>query len=256
MGRLDGKIALVTGGASGIGKCTAEMMIAEGAKVAISDINDKDGEAVAAALGDQAIYMHHDVTDPDSWSGALRTVVDRFGGFSILVNNVGWATMRDADIESETMDGYRKVMAINLDSVYYACRAAIPVMREHGGGSIVNVSSLAALLGTPTMMAYGAAKAGMCQMTKTVAIHCANRGDNIRCNSVHPALINTPLGVGTIEGATNNPERAMKNFIRSIPVGRMGEPRDIAQAIVFLSSDESALITAAEFPVDGGMMAT
>ena len=158
MGRLDGKVAILSGGGRGIGRATVEMMVAEGAKVTFTDINVENGQAVADSLGDNAMFIEQDVTDSASWPKVVAATKERFGLINVLVNNVGWVTLDDADIEHESDEGWRNIIAINMDSVFYACRTIVPEMREAGGGSIVNISSMAGKLGTPSMVAYGAAE--------------------------------------------------------------------------------------------------
>lgn len=253
MGRLEGKVAIVTGSASGIGRKTAELMIKEGAKVTLCDINQDAGKQAAAEFGENAGFLPLDVTDWDQWTNVVKQVVKIHGGLDILVNNAGGGDLKAGDIERETPEHFRFIVGLNLDSVFYGCKAAIPAMRDSGGGSIINTSSLAGLISMPSMVAYGAAKAGVWEMTKSVAIHCAHRNYNIRCNSIHPGLIDTPLGMGIIDNA-RDPEKAKERWIGSIPLKRPGEPQDIAQAMVFLASDESSFITGVALPVDGGTL--
>ncbi|MBV1930543.1 MAG: glucose 1-dehydrogenase [Porticoccaceae bacterium] len=256
MGRLDGKVAILSGGGRGIGRATVEMMVAEGAKVTFTDINVENGQAVADSLGDNAMFIEQDVTDSASWPKVVAATKERFGLINVLVNNVGWVTLDDADIEHESDEGWRNIIAINMDSVFYACRTIVPEMREAGGGSIVNISSMAGKLGTPSMVAYGAAKAGVWEMTKSVALHGGRGEAKIRCNSIHPGLIQTPLGLGVLgTHKGGDPSETVARWVKGTPMGRPGEPEDIAYAVIFLASDESSYITGVDIPVDGGRQA-
>ena len=254
MHRLTGKIALITGAASGIGQKTAHQMAQEGATVFLCDRNREGGEQAARAIGKNARFLPLDVTDWNQWQDTIALVEQQEGCLDILVNNAGGGDMKPGDIERETPEHFRHIVSLNLDSVFFGCKSAIPLMRNSGGGSIINTSSLAGLVSMPGMLAYGAAKAGVWEMTKSVAIHCAKRGYNIRCNSIHPGLIDTPLGMGVIDNA-KNPEKARQRWLGSIPLGRAGQPLDIAHAMVFLASDEASFITGVALPVDGGTLA-
>jgi len=254
MARFDGKVAVVTGGGSGIGKKTAELFAAEGGTVVVTDINEENGKTAAAELGDNVHFLAHDVTDEASWDSVLSAIVGAHGKIDILVNNAGGGVGRPDDIERADLDTFRGLTELNLDSVFIGCHAAIPVMRESGGGSIVNISSMAGLFGVPNMMAYGAAKAGVWSLSRTLALHCARRGYNIRCNSVHPTFIETPLTSDLIE-KSKDPERARQRWKNSIPLRRLGKPEDIGYAVLYLASDDASFVTGTAIPVDGGTLA-
>ncbi len=256
MGRVSGKMALVTGGAQGLGEATAKMLAREGAKVTVSDINGAGAEAVAAAINAEhgdgtAFALQHDVTDGDRWQDVLQAAHDAMGGLNVLVNNAGIGSM--ASVEDESYDTFRKVQAVDVDSIFLGCKYAIPLMRAHGMGSIVNISSIAGIVASGNYISYNTAKAAVRHMSKSIALHCAKTGGQIRCNSVHPVFINTPIldGVKAMFGE----EEGLAKLARQIPLGRVGEPDDIAYAVLYLASDESKLVTGIELKVDGGISA-
>ncbi|WP_374764112.1 SDR family oxidoreductase [Yunchengibacter salinarum] len=254
--RLKGKTALVTGGASGLGAAIVAMMMREGANVYFSDIQDKAGEALARKTG--ARYRHQDVTREDRWESLMTDITHEAGGLHILVNNAGLGEASGATSPEDTpLATWRRVQEINLDGVFLGCRAALPVIRESGGGAIVNMSSIAALVGTPFITAYGAAKAGVRQLTMSVALHAAATSPKVRCNSVHPGQIMTPMldrlfdDTAAKEGISR--EEAQAAFVSRIPMAEFGEPDDIAHAVLYLASDEAKHVTGAQLVVDGGM---
>ena len=256
MGRVDGKMALVTGGAQGLGEATAKMLAREGAKVTVTDINGAGADAVAAAINAEhgegtAFAFQHDVTDGDRWQEVLQAAHDAMGGLNVLVNNAGIGSM--ASVEDESYDTFRKVQAVDVDSIFLGCKYAIPLMRAHGMGSIVNISSIAGIVASGNYISYNTAKAAVRHMSKSIALHCAKTGGQIRCNSVHPVFINTPIldGVKAMFGE----EEGLAKLARQIPLGRVGEPDDIAYAVLYLASDESKLVTGMELKVDGGISA-
>ena len=256
MGRVDGKMALVTGGAQGLGEATAKMLAREGAKVTVTDINGAGADAVAAAINGEhgegtAFAFQHDVTDGDRWQEVLQAAHDAMGGLNVLVNNAGIGSM--ASVEDESYDTFRKVQAVDVDSIFLGCKYAIPLMRAHGMGSIVNISSIAGIVASGNYISYNTAKAAVRHMSKSIALHCAKTGGQIRCNSVHPVFINTPIldGVKAMFGE----EEGLAKLARQIPLGRVGEPDDIAYAVLYLASDESKLVTGMELKVDGGISA-
>lgn len=256
MGRVSGKMALVTGGAQGLGEATAKLLAREGAKVAVSDINGAGAEAVAAAINTahghgSAFAFAHDVTDPDRWQAVLRDAHDAMGGLNVLVNNAGIGSL--GSVEEESLEMFRKVQEVDVDSIFLGCKYAIPLMRAHGPGSIVNISSIAGIIASHNYIAYNTAKAAVRHMSKSIALHCAKTGGQIRCNSVHPTFINTPIldGVKQMFGEAE----ALAKLARQVPLGRVGEPDDIAYAVLYLASDESKFVTGAELKVDGGISA-
>ena len=253
MGRLDGKVALITGGASGIGRASAERFVAEGATVALSDRNAAGAETVAAALGGDTMAVGHDVTDEDAWMAANAAVLERFGRLDILVNSAG--TGKSTNVEETTLADWRRVMAINADGTFLGCKHGVIAMKRTGSGSIVNMSSVSGLVGGHNMCAYNASKGAVRLLTKSVALHCARQGYGIRCNSVHPAFIMTPMVEGLISGGSKDPATVKAKLERQIPLGRLGEAVEVADMIVYLASDESRFVTGAEFVIDGGLTA-
>lgn len=252
MGRVEGKVVIVTGAASGIGRATARLLAREGAKLMLTDINARDGEALAGEIGKAAHFRRHDVADETDWQAVIAAARNAFGRIDGLVNNAGTGgPVPSPDIEQETLEGWRKINAVNLEGVFLGCKYGVPALRESGGGSIVNISSLAAMLGTPHIPAYGAGKAGVRQLTKSVAMHCALRGYRVRCNSIHPGIILTPMGESMFRGE----ERQREKYLKMVPLKMFGEPEDIGYAAVYLIADESKFVTGAEFVIDGGMSA-
>ncbi|MCD1623385.1 SDR family NAD(P)-dependent oxidoreductase [Citromicrobium bathyomarinum] len=251
--RLDGKIALITGGASvpGLGSATAQRLAEEGAKVCVTDIDLDGAEAVAKGIrdaGGTAMALKQDVADEADWDSVLDRIAQEWGSLDILVNNAGIAVLRP--IENLTSADWNKQLTVNLDSVFFGTRRAVEIMRKAGkGGSIVNLSSVAGLVGVPACSAYAAAKAGVRMFGKTIAIECAR--DNIRVNSIHPGMIDTNMqNVAKADNAEH-----FDAVVDSIPMGRMGDPVDIANAVLFLSCDEGRYVTGTELVVDGGMTA-
>ena len=252
MGRVQGKVALITGGASGIGLATAELMAQEGAKIVIADIDRAAAERAVARLGTAASFHLLDVTREEHWIAATDTVVREHGRLDILVNNAGIALLKD--VELTTLEEWRGLMQINLDGVFLGCKHAVRVMKERGGGSIVNLSSVAGLIGHPQLAAYCASKGGVRLLTKSVALHCARRGYDIRCNSVHPSFAATPMLEGMLDIARDR-EKMRASLANAAPLGRVAQPDEVARTILFLASDESSFTTGAEMTVDGGLTA-
>jgi NAD(P)-dependent dehydrogenase (short-subunit alcohol dehydrogenase family) len=250
MGRLDGKVALISGGARGQGATEAQLFAREGAKVALGDILDAAGRQVEAAIraaGGDATYVHLDVSNEDNWRAAVDTAVQRYGKLDILVNNAG-ILLRKA-IEEMTVEEWDRIMAVNLKGVFLGTKHAIPAMRRAGGGSIINISSTAGLVGSPGgSSAYIATKGGVRLFTKATAIQHAK--DNIRCNSVHPGPIATEMIKDTLENPDLWAER-----LRRLPMGRAGTPEDVAYGVLYLASDEASYVTGSELVIDGGTTA-
>lgn len=246
MGRVDGKVAIVTGGASGLGEADARLLAAEGARVILTDINEEAGREIAADI--DAEFVRQDVSDEEGWSALVDGVMDRHGRLDVLVNNAGIAMI--ANIERTTTEIWRRTLAVHLDGTFFGCRAAVPAMKKGGGGSIINISSTAALVGISPYLAYSAAKGGIRSLTKSVAVHCRERRNGVRCNSVHPGSIDTPMVAAALEGLqqVKLPEARDRDEAR-IAIG-IGEPNDVAYMVLFLASDESKHVTGAEMVVD------
>ncbi len=257
MDRVKGKVALVTGGASGIGRASATLLAKEGAAVVVTDIQDDAGKDVVAAIkkaGGEAIYLHHDVASEDAWIGVVAETKKRFGKLHVLVNNAGIAIA--GSVVTMTLADWRRQQAINLDGVFLGVKHALPLMRESGGGSIVNISSLAGLKGAATLAGYCATKGGVRLFTKAVAMECGAARDNVRVNSVHPGIIETPIWLGIVPGA-NQPGANAPNLDAIseavVPIGSKGLPEDIAAGVLYLASDDSRYVTGTELVIDGGM---
>jgi NAD(P)-dependent dehydrogenase (short-subunit alcohol dehydrogenase family) len=257
--RVEGKVALVTGAARGIGRATAELLAREGAFVVVTDLKDDEGVAVAEGLGARAAYRRLDVREEDGWEGAVAFAEERFGRLDVLVNNAGVTGFEEdlgpQDPEHATLEGWRAVHATNLDGVFLGCKHAIRAMRRFGhGGSIVNVSSRSGLVGIPGAAAYASSKAAVRNHTKSVALYCAEQGLGIRCNSVHPAAILTPMWEPMLgEGAER--EERVRAFVKDTPLRRFGTPEEAAYAVLYLASEESAYTTGTELNLDGGILA-
>lgn len=256
MGDLTGRVALVTGGARGLGAAAAKTLAAEGAKVVVSDL--RDGEETASAIG--AAFVKHDVTNEDDWIAAVTFAQARFGGLDILVNNAGVFWMKPLLMES--LESFRKMQAVNVEGVFLGLKHAIPAIAERahqweGGGAVVNLSSVAGIVDAPNIIAYNASKGAVRLMTKSAALEFA--AAKVRVNSVHPGIIDTPMmaeAAKVIEVTTGQGSNATRDsFASRHPLGRMGRDVDIANAIVFLASDKAAFVTGSELVVDGGMTA-
>ena len=255
MGRVESKVALVTGAAQGLGAATARLFVREGAKVLLSDINSEGVEREVHAINESypgsAAAAQHDVTDEAAWLRTLDEVRKRFGGLHILVNNAGIGSI--ANIEEESYAAWRHVHAVDLDSVFLGSKHAIPLIAASGGGSIVNISSISGIIAGHNLAAYNSAKAAVTHLSKSIALHCARGRNGVRCNSVHPAFIDTPI----LDGMAGSGDRAtaLDKLARQIPLGRIGQPDDVAHAVLYLASDESRFVTGAEIRVDGGISA-
>lgn len=258
MGRVQGKVALVTGGASGIGRGCALLLGREGATVVVTDIQDDAGKDTAAAIkraGSDAIYLRHDVTNEDAWTTVMDEIKSRFGKLDVLVNNAGIAIT--GPIVDMTLENWRKQQAINLDGVFLGVKHAIPLMAAGGGGSIVNISSVAGLKGSANLAGYCATKGGVRLFSKAAAMECANANNKIRVNSVHPGIIETPIWNAIIvpgSPAGANAPNLDELSKTAVPIGVKGVPDDIAQGVLYLASDESRYVTGSELVIDGGLM--
>ena len=249
--RLAGKAALITGGASGIGLATARRFVAEGARVTITDLNEDLGSEAARGLGAAAFFVRHDVTRESDWEAVMRESTARFGAVDVLLNCAG--IFRFGTIEDTTLEEWRQTIAINLDGTFLGCREAVRAMRGRGG-SIINMSSVSGLVGDPDNAAYDASKGGVRLLTKSVALHCARRGYPIRCNSVHPGGIDTPMVRRYFSGRPD-PGAEEREWLRLSPMGRLGRAEEIASLNLYLASDEASFVTGAEFTIDGGTSA-
>ena len=244
MARFDGRVALVTGGASGIGKATATRIAAEGGSVVIADVQDEPGAAVVAAIkaaGGTAAYVHLDVTDEQGWTDAVASTLDEFGGLDILVNNAGIGDTQP--LEVTTVDTWNKVVAVTQTSVFLGMKAAAEALKRSGHGAVVNISSMYGIVGSGVSPAYHSAKGAVRLLTKTTALGWAKEG--VRVNSVHPGYVDTPI--------LGDTDRDM--LVGATPMGRLGQPEEIAAMITFLASDDASFATGAEFVIDGGYTA-
>ncbi|MDA0229524.1 MAG: glucose 1-dehydrogenase [Proteobacteria bacterium] len=253
--RVVGKIAIVSGAAAGIGRACARRLAQEGALVCVSDIDQVEAETLAAeirACGGEALSLAHDVAEEVDWRRVIDTTVERFGGLNILVNNAGIAFA--AGLEETTTEQWRRIMAVNVDSVFFGCKFALPAMRASGGGAIVNMSSILGLVGSPVQAAYNATKGAVRLFTKGVALECAEAGWNIRVNSVHPAYIRTPM-VERYAKSWGSLESGLVALGKLHPAGRVGEAEEVANAVLYLASDEASFVTGTELVIDGGYTA-
>ena len=247
--RVAGKVALISGGSGGIGAATAELLAKEGAAVVIADLLEKEGRLVATSInesGGQGLFIKLDVSDEASWGSAVDAAVSNFGKLDILVNKAG--VSHRAGLEDTTSDAWDKVIDVNVKGVFLGTKAVIPAMRAAGGGSIINISSIYGLVGSVTSTAYHASKGAVRIFNKSTAIQYAS--ENIRANSVHPGFVDSPMTRAHHDNPNIHQERVSK-----MPLGRMGEPEDIAAGILYLASDESSFVTGAELVIDGGMTA-
>ena len=258
MNDLTGRVALVTGGARGLGAAAAKALAAEGARVVVSDVSD--GAETAAAIG--GAYVQHDVTSEDDWIGVVAFAKETFGGLDILVNNAGIFWMKP--LAMETLESFRRMQQVNVEGVFLGLKHAIPAIAERGaqwegGGAVVNLSSVAGIVGAPNTLAYNASKGAVRLMTKAAALECARNGQKVRVNSVHPGSIDTPMmdeAAKVLSKTTGEGGNAIRDRFASFhPLGRMGRDTDIANAVVFLASDKAAFMTGSELVVDGGMTA-
>ncbi len=251
MGRVEGKVAIVTGAASGMGRADARLLAAEGAKVVVTDLNEADGQSVADEIGDNAIFLSLNVADEENWQRVVATTVETFGGLDILVNNAGMMIM--GNVVDTSLEDWRKVNAVNSDGVFLGCKHAIPAMAESGGGSIVNMSSVAAVSGQSFVAAYTASKGAVRSLTKSVAMYCKEQKNGVRCNSVHPDGVKTPM---VVKVATGKETATQEEIDQLGKLGNMCEPEDVANLVLFLASEESRFITGAEMLIDNASTIT
>ena len=252
MGRLEGKTALVTGAASGIGLQTSIRLAEEGARVMMTDINLEEGRQQSKKPGANATFLKLDITEEEEWISVLDETVKRFDRLDILVNSAGMVLI--ADVEQITLEDWRKVHAVNLDGTFLGCKHGVRVMKEFGAGSIINLSSVSGMIGGFNLAAYNSSKGAVRMLTKSVALHCARAGYGIRCNSIHPTFIETPMLESMIRDSPD-PEKARQTLVRQVPLRRIGKPDDVANMIVYLASDESTFVTGTEMVIDGGVIA-
>jgi 3(or 17)beta-hydroxysteroid dehydrogenase len=266
MNRLDGKVALISGAARGIGAATARLMVEAGAKVAIGDVLDERGRDTAQAIagaGDAAMYVHLDVTREEDWTDAVAATVARYGGLDVLVNNAGMFLGRG--IEEASLDDWHRLCAVNLTGVFLGTKHSLPALRERArqsphGSAIVNLASVAGLVGSQLDPLYSLTKGGVTLFTKSAALEFARKGYRIRVNSIHPGLIQTDMGEQTFVSrarnlGTNDVDAVRQQVMARHPIGRLGVPDDIAKGIVFLASDDSGFMTGAGLVIDGGSTA-
>ena len=253
--RVSGKVAVVTGAASGLGFSAACKLLDEGARVILTDINKEVLESMNERLNSysssQYQTYYHDVSLEDSWKEVIDRVSLDFGELNVLVNSAGISL--GADVVSTDYDIWKKVHQVNLDSVFLGCKYATPFMSKKGSGSIINISSISGIVAGWNTAAYNSSKAGVRHLTKSVALYCAKKGYDIRCNSIHPAFVNTPI-LDPLKQAFGE-DKAVQKLARQIPINRIGEPEDVAYAILYLASDESKFMTGTEIVLDGGLSA-
>ncbi|SRR6056297_1018436 len=251
MGRVEGKVAIVTGAASGMGKADAILLAAEGARVVLADLNEADGAAAAAAIGSNALFLRLDVTDEDNWKTVIEKTLETFGRLDILVNNAGMIGL--GNVVDTTLEDFRRINAVNSEGVFLGCKHAIPAMAQSGGGSIVNMSSVAAIHGQSFVAAYSASKGAVRGLTKSIAMYCKEQKNGVRCNSVHPDGVKTPMVVKVALGK----DTATAEDIEKVGAfGNMCDPEDVANMVLFLASEESRFVTGAEMLIDNGATIT
>lgn len=255
-GRLTGKKALITGAAQGLGAAIGRRLAKEGAQVLLSDLNAPGAAALAAEINAAygsgvAFAAAHDVTSEDDWGNVVAQARDAMGGLSVLVNNAG--IVLTGSVEDFTLDEWRRGMAVNTDSIFVGVKQALPLMRESQPGSVVNISSIAGLIASHNFANYNASKAAVWLLSKSIALHCARQGWDIRCNSIHPAFVRTPI-LNDLVGDRDEAS-VMAKLARQVPLGRLGEADDVAHAVVYLAADESRFMTGAELKLDGGISA-
>ena len=248
--RLKNKVGLITGAAQGLGKEMAKIMISQGATIVITDINEKSLVETSEELSCK--YMVMDVTKEDQWKNVISNIEKDIGSLNILVNNAGIGG--GGDVESTDLESWHLVHSVNLDSVFLGCKFSLPLMRKSGNGSIINISSMSGIVASHNMSAYNSSKAAVRHLSKSIALHCAKSTNLVRCNSIHPVFTRTAMVQSMIDAA---PERNIEEkLVQQIPLRKLAEPIDIANAALFLASDESSFITGTELVVDGGLSAT
>ena len=250
--RLKGKVALVTGGGSGIGRAVAIKFSAEGATVVVADLDLPAAEKTASQLSTPGISVSLDVTDKSHWSTTVEQILEQFSRLDVLVNCAG--ILLAGTLEDTSLADWRKVLSVNVDGTFLGCQAVAAPMRGSGGGSIVNISSIAGLRGSENLLAYDASKGAVRALTKEVAMHFCRRGDKVRCNSVHPGVIDTPM-VSNFFDSFDEPQSVREEWLNVQPTRQMGSAEDVANMVLFLASDDASFVTGAEYVVDGGATA-
>ena len=255
MGRVENKVAIVTGAASGLGFAAAQKLMDEGAKVLLTDINEEVINSMPERLSNysetQFNTMIHDVANEDSWINVIENAENHFGKINVLVNSAGISL--GADIVSTDFEIWKKVHQVNLDSVFLGCKYAVPIMSKSGQGSIINLSSISGIVAGWNTAAYNSSKAGVRLLSKSVALYCAKKGYDVRCNSVHPAFVDTTI-LDPLKQAFGE-ENAVAKLSRQIPMNKIGDTNDVSYAILYLASDESKFMTGTEIVLDGGLSA-
>jgi len=251
MDRVAGKVAIVTGAASGMGKADAQLLAQQGAKVVLADMSDADGQLVADEIGESALYLHLDVTNEENWKSVIAQTLETFGKLDILVNNAGIISV--GSVVDTDLNDYRKINAVNNEGVFLGCKHAIPAMEQSGGGSIINMSSVAALSGVSFVAAYSASKGAVMALTRSIALYCKEQKNGIRCNSIHPDGVKTPMVVKVATGRDQASEEEIEALGKA---GNMCEPSDIANLVLYLASDESSFVTGAQMLIDNGATIT
>ena len=255
MSRVQGKVAIVTGAASGLGLASSKKLIQEGARVVLTDINQQGLETIKEHLSEfsetQYSTEYLDVTSEESWQEIIEKVELEYGKINILINSAGISL--GSDIVSTDFEVWKKVHQVNLDSVFLGCKYAIPKIAAYGPGSIINLSSISGIVAGWNTAAYNSSKAGVRLLTKSVALYCAKKGYDVRCNSIHPAFVNTPI-LDPIKQAFGDDE-AVRKLARQIPMNKIGDTDDVAYAVLYLASDESKFMTGSEIILDGGLSA-
>lgn len=257
MGRVQGKVALITGAARGIGAATAELLAKEGARVIVTDILVDEGQAMAERIG--ALFLPLNVSQEAPWQKTIKIIEKDFGRLDILFNNAGVIGLSGdcgpQDPEHTSLDSWHYVHQVNLDGVFLGCKHGIALMKKQGGGSIINMSSRSGIVGIPGASAYASSKAAIRNHTKSVALYCAEKGYNIRCNSLHPGAILTPIWDPMLGKSAEERKKMIEGVSCGIPLGHMGEPLDVAYSVLYLGSDESKYVTGIELNIDGGILA-
>ncbi|TXH05839.1 MAG: glucose 1-dehydrogenase [Nevskiaceae bacterium] len=256
MGRVQNKVAIVTGAASGVGKEDALLLAREGAKVVLTDLNEADGTKVAAQINashaGSALFVKHDIASEDDWKAVMAQTEATFGGLDILVNNAG--ILMYGNIEDTSLATWQKIQRVNADGYFLGCHYAVPAMKKRGGGSIINMASISAIGGQGSFCAYAASKGAVTAMTRSIAAHCRMELNNIRCNSVHPDGIMTPMVANLHSSMPKGTKTAVRMMDQKQMMARFAQPMDIANLVLFLASDESKFISGAELRIDNGYL--